>query len=124
MEACATSHYWAREITAPGHEVRMMPMRYVKPFVKRNKNDMADSLAICEVVSRPTMRFVPMRKHLVAGAHSGVKQAKRTGSSRRPWPIAPITRRSTKVAVIALATKIARIVWAMMVRGTHDQELH
>ena len=58
MEACATSHYWARQIAALGHEVRLMPPHYVKPYVKRNKNDMADAEAICEAVTRPTMRFV------------------------------------------------------------------
>ncbi len=52
IEACATSHYWAREITALGHEVRMMPARYVKPYVKRNENDVADAEAICEAVTR------------------------------------------------------------------------
>ena len=61
MEACATSHYWAREIAKLGHEVRMMPPRYVKPYVKRNKNDAADAEAICEAVTRPTMRFVPVK---------------------------------------------------------------
>ena len=61
MEACATSHYWAREIAALGHEVRMMPARYVKPYVKRNKNDAADAEAICEAVTRPTMRFVEVK---------------------------------------------------------------
>ena len=61
MEACATSHYWAREIAKLGHEVRMMPPRYVKPYVKRNKNDAADAEAICEAVTRPTMRFVPIK---------------------------------------------------------------
>lgn len=61
MEACATSHYWAREIAELGHEVRMMPPRYVKPYVKRNKNDAADAEAICEAVTRPTMRFVPIK---------------------------------------------------------------
>ncbi len=61
MEACATSHYWAREIAKLGHEVRMMPARYVKPYVKRNKNDAADAEAICEAVTRPTMRFVPVK---------------------------------------------------------------
>ena len=58
MEACATAHYWAREIAALGHEVKLMPPRYVKPYVKRNKNDAADAEAICEAVTRPTMRFV------------------------------------------------------------------
>jgi transposase len=61
MEACATSHYWAREIEALGHHVRLMPPRYVKPYVKRNKNDMADAEAICEAVTRPTMRFVAIK---------------------------------------------------------------
>ncbi|NIP17670.1 MAG: IS110 family transposase [Xanthomonadales bacterium] len=285
MEACATSHYWAREITALGHEVRMMPARYVKPYVKRNKNDLADAEAICEAVTRPSMRFVPiktpaqqsilmlhrtrelfvrqrimlvnalrahlaefgivagvgrngleklleviaggdervppeardcllalrdqlvlakqqileadrrilawhranelsrrlddipgvgpliatalvasipdpqafrsgrdmsawiglvpkqnstggkerlghiskagnryLRKLLVVGALSVIKQAKRTGASRHPWLIALMARRSTKVAAIALANKIARIAWAMMVRGSRYQE--
>jgi transposase len=61
MEACATSHHWAREIAALGHEVRLMPPRYVKPYVKRNKNDAADAEAICEAVTRPSMRFVAVK---------------------------------------------------------------
>jgi transposase len=61
MEACATAHYWAREIGALGHEVRMMPPAYVKPYVKRQKNDAADAEAICEAVSRSNMRFVPVK---------------------------------------------------------------
>ena len=61
MEACATSHHWAREFAKLGHEVRLMPPRYVKPYVKRNKNDAADAEAICEAVTRPTMRFVPVK---------------------------------------------------------------
>ena len=61
MEACATSHHWARELTRLGHAVRLMPPRYVKPYVKRNKNDKADAEAICEAVTRPTMRFVAIK---------------------------------------------------------------
>jgi transposase len=61
MEACASSHYWAREIAARGHEVRLMPARYVKAYVKRNKTDAADAEAICEAVTRPTMRFVAVK---------------------------------------------------------------
>ena len=58
MEACATAHYWARELTQLGHQVRLMPAKDVKAYVKRNKNDAADAEAICEAVRRPTMRFV------------------------------------------------------------------
>ena len=58
MEACATAHYWSRELTRLGHEVRLMPAKDVKAYVKRNKNDAADAEAICEAVRRPTMRFV------------------------------------------------------------------
>ena len=61
MEACATAHHWARELEALGHWVRLMPPRYVKPYVKRNKNDAADAEAICEAVTRPTMRFVAVK---------------------------------------------------------------
>ncbi len=61
MEACATSHYWAREISALGHEVRLIPPAYVKPYVKRQKNDAADAEAICEAVTRPSMHFVPVK---------------------------------------------------------------
>lgn len=61
MEACASAHYWARELMAIGHEVRLMPPAYVKPYVKRGKTDAADAEAICEAVTRPTMRFVAVK---------------------------------------------------------------
>src|SRR5262245_61708705 len=61
MEACATAHHWARELTRLGHEVRLMPAKDVKAYVKRNKNDAADAEAICEAVRRPTMRFVRVK---------------------------------------------------------------
>ncbi len=286
MEACASAHHWAREVSALGHDVRLMPARYVKPYVKRNKNDAADAEAICEAVTRPTMRFVAiktreqqsvlmlhrtrrlfvrqrtmlinaMRAHLaefgivagvgrngvgklvrliekgdddrvppealeclmdlrdqleavklkileldhrlhvwhqsselsrrlddipgvgpliasalvasipdphafrsgrdlsawiglvpkqsstggkerlghiskagdrylrsllMIGAFSLIRRAKQAGSTPRPWLAALMARRPTKVAAIALANKITRIVWAMMVRGTRYQE--
>jgi transposase len=58
IEACASSHHWSRELQALGHTVRLMPPAYVKPYVKRQKNDATDAEAICEAVRRPTMRFV------------------------------------------------------------------
>src|ERR1700685_945681 len=61
MEACGTAYHWARELTALGHTVRLMPPSYCQPYVRRNKNDAADAAAICEAVGRPSMRFVPIK---------------------------------------------------------------
>ena len=61
MEACAGAHYWAREIGKLGHHVRLIAPAYVKPFIKRQKNDAADAEAICEAAQRPSMRFVPVK---------------------------------------------------------------
>ena len=61
IEACGASHHWARELIGLGHEARLMPPSYVKAYLKRQKNDMADAEAICEAVTRPTMRFVPVK---------------------------------------------------------------
>ncbi len=61
METCASANYWARQLSALGHEVRLMPPQYVKPYVKRSKNDASDAEAICEAVTRPTMRFAGVK---------------------------------------------------------------
>lgn len=61
IEACGTAHHWGRELTRLGHDVRLLPPAYVKPYVRRQKNDAADAAAICEAVTRPSMRFVPIK---------------------------------------------------------------
>ena len=61
MEACGSAHYWAREIANRGHEVKLMSPRFVRPYVKSNKNDARDAEAICEAVGRPLMRFVAVK---------------------------------------------------------------
>ena len=61
MEACGSAHYWAREIASRGHEVKLMSPRFVRPYVKSNKNDARDAEAICEAVGRPSMRFVAVK---------------------------------------------------------------
>ena len=61
MEACGSAHHWARELRAQGHDVRLIPPQYVRPFLKTNKHDAADAEAIAEAVQRPNMRFVPIK---------------------------------------------------------------
>lgn len=68
MEACGTSHHWSRELSKLGHQVRLMPPAYVKPYVKRGKTDANDAEAICEAVTRPTMRFVAMKSREQQGS--------------------------------------------------------
>ena len=68
LEACGSAHYWGREITKLGHTVRLIPPAYVKPFVKRHKNDAADAEAICEAAQRPTMRFVALKSEATQAA--------------------------------------------------------
>ena len=78
MEACASSHYWARKIESYGHTVRLMAPQFVKPYVKTNKNDAAEAEAICAAVGRPNMRFVPIK--------NTEQQADRSIVRRRPRP--------------------------------------
>lgn len=75
MEACGSAHHWARKLGEFGHTVKLMPPQFVKPYVKTNKHDMADAEAICEAVSRPNMRFVPI-KHVEQQAILAVHRAR------------------------------------------------
>ena len=61
IESCGSSHHWARLLSSFGHDVKLIPPQYVKPYVKRGKNDAADAEALCEAVTRPSMRFVPVK---------------------------------------------------------------
>ena len=71
IEACSASHHWARELIRLGHEVRLMPARYVKRYVQRGKSDALDAEAICEAVGRPTMRFATIKTTEHAHVHFG-----------------------------------------------------
>ncbi len=142
IEACATAHYWARELTALGHRVRLMPPSYVKPYVKHQKNDAADAEAICGRNLAAWIGLVPkqnssggkerlggitkqgdryLRQLLVVGALAVVRYAERHGT-RRPWLVQLLAKRPTKVATVALANKIARIAWAIMTSGESYRE--
>ena len=81
MEACGTSHHWARELIRLGHDVRLMPPAYVKPYVKRGKTDANDAAAICEAVTRPSMRFVPVKSTEQAGGAGAAPDARPAGQA-------------------------------------------
>jgi len=92
MEACASAHYWGRTLQCFGHTVRLMAPQFVKPYVKTNKNDVADAEAICEAVSRPNMRFVPIKsieQQAILSVHrvrQGLKRGRMTNSRANAWP--------------------------------------
>src|SRR5262249_30648501 len=133
IEACPTAHYWSRRLQALGHTVRLMPPSYVKAYLKRSKNDANDAAAICEAVTRPSMRFVATKSEqqqsglmlhrsrqllvcqrgnrhlrwlLVAGAMAVIRYARQHGT-KRLWLARLMDRRPIKVAAVALANKIA-----------------
>jgi len=86
MEACGSAHYWARELGTMGHDVVLMPPAYIKPYVKRGKNDAADAAAICEAMSRPDMRFVPIKsvdQQAVLMLHKTLKQRTMSANALR-----------------------------------------
>ena len=98
VEVCATSHHWAREFLALGHRVRIMPANYVKPYVKRNKNDAADAEAI-------------------AGAMSVIRHGRKTNFEKNPRLADLVRRKPSKVTAVALANKNARTAWALLAIG-------
>src|SRR5262245_6634138 len=110
IEACATSHHWSRELQALGHTVRLMPPAYVKPYVKRQKNDATDAEAICEAVSRANMRFVATktRRNSRAAwcsiARGTCLFASRPQLSTRSVPILPSLASSHRLDVLVLNT--------------------
>ena len=74
IEACGASHHWARLLQSFGHEVKLIAPQLVKPYVKRGKNDVADAEALCEAMSRPTMRFVPVKTELSDQMHCSLSR--------------------------------------------------
>ena len=82
IEACASSHHWSRELQALGHTVRLMPPAYVKPYVKRQKNDAADAEAICEAVTRANMRFVALLGSAVGPSTAAYRANNRRGTGK------------------------------------------
>lgn len=120
MEACGAGHHWARELNALGHHVVLLPPQYVKPYVKRNKNDAADAEAICEAMSRPTMRFVPVK--------SAEQQAALMLAGRRDGLIRRRTQLSNTIRGYAaefglVAAKGLHKIEALLTRIAADQHL-
>jgi len=166
MEACAGSHFLGRALREQGHDVRLMPAQYVKPYVKTNKNDFIDAKACSEAVTRPTMRFVPiktdeqldlqslhrvrerwvvrrtavinqirgmllergitgtsrrgnkyLRKLFLQGAHAVPQSRTKQNPVLSAWLERLMTRKRTQVVAVALANKMARMVWAILSKG-------
>jgi transposase len=87
MEACASAHFWANKLISMGHNVKLMAPQFVKPYVKTNKHDAADAEAICEAVTRPNMRFVPVKtaeQQAVLALHPGVVRASSNSEPHKP----------------------------------------
>ncbi|MBL3553938.1 transposase [Rhodovulum sulfidophilum] len=86
MEACDGAHFRGRELTKPGHDIRLIPPAHMEPFIKHRKNDAADAEAICEAVQRPNMRFVPMRNEKTQGKASAFRVRELLIRQRTPAP--------------------------------------
>lgn len=122
MEACGSAHYWAREIQALGHTVRMMPPAYVKAYLKRNKTDAADAEAICEAVTRPTMRYVPAKTQDEQAAGMVLK-ARDLLIRQRTQSINALRAHLAELGIVMAAGLIGIIRLAAIVRDEADTRL-
>ena len=129
MEACAGAHHWGRELQSRGYTVKLIPPQFVKPYVKSNKSDAKDAEAICEAMSRPSMRFVTVKRveqqdvqatHrvraelMIHGARAVVARAKHKDDRLSRWVTNIANKKHPNVAAVALANKTARTAWAML----------
>lgn len=122
MEACGGAHYWAREIAALGHEVKLIPPAYVKPYVKRGKTDAADAEAICEAVTRPTMRFIAI-KSAASQASAMVLKARELLVRQRSQAINALRAHLGELGIVA-GTGVAKVAGLVaIVRDPDDDRL-
>ena len=129
MEACAGAHHWGRQLQSRGYTVKLIPPQFVKPYVKSNKSDAKDAEAICEAMSRPSMRFVTVKRveqqdvqatHrvraelMIHGARAVVARAKHKDDRLSRWVTNIANKKHPNVAAVALANKTARMAWTML----------
>lgn len=122
MEACASAHYWTREFGKLGHRVRIMPASYVKAYVKRNKTDAADAEAICEAVTRPTMRFVPVKSDVEQSVNMMLK-ARDLLTRQRTQTVNALRSHLVEMGIVAGARFKASAKLIEIVRDDTDHRL-
>jgi transposase len=122
MEACAGAHYWGRELGRLGHRVRLMPAAYVKAYVKRGKTDAADAEAICEAVTRPTMRFVPVKSQEQQGVLT-LHRVRDVLVRQRTQTVNVLRSLIAEFGVAAAKGKMALVDLAVLVRNDNDSRL-
>ena len=122
IEACGSAHYWAREIAKLGHTVKLMPPRYVKPYVKRGKTDPGDAAAICEAVTRPTMSFVPV-KGLEQQGLSMLHSARSQLTGQRTQLINAVRGHLSELGIVAARGMLGFAELAAIVRDESDKRL-